>query len=564
MLDKSGIYGAVGHLPGLAVSNDSLTSEQGRDRSGYLFEQDATQGLPEQGVILDSPEEVLALHGTVLNAPNARWSTCKKSRSWLGESVRTTQRFDELEGPVQGFHYEKNLGRLLLHVDFARQHPIYFYVGDGGLIFAHSLQRMVKLMRRCKIAVEPNEAGAAMLISFGALLGEETLILGVRKLLPGHSLLWERNKIDAQPRTNLIDIKPTLINLNDASDRLDDAFGQGVEWMSETNRQLNFVQRNLLSGGIDSRMVLFATAKRVDKIETACFSSKGYLDESISASIAQSIRSSHHFCDLRNGEYMMNTASAFEYDGTINYLASAHHRYALSHLAWSNGGVIGSGQLGNEILCEFHQPPRFSSSRVSNLLLYPGAYSLCQENAEKVWHAIDDPTIFKLYNRGFLSTNSAAYSTRPHGVLWSPFTSRRFVTTALQLSPNMRRNHRAYLGWMQRYYPEASNFSWERYGARPKAGVALNVAKTWSHVRCRLPKTFRVHPSKSMSPIEWWYDQSETLQIFFADSFHDNEEQLNLYPNLKPILQRDYEGMSVQNKSSVLTLLLTSKLFFTP
>jgi asparagine synthase (glutamine-hydrolysing) len=511
-----------------------------------------------QGLLHDGQEEAFGLSGAWFNAPNADWFT---NSQLVRSSVCSPKAFDALDGLVHGFFYSKNENSLLLHVDFARQRPIFYFQDQDFFAFAPSVAELIKLLKNNRKTIEPDQEGAAMLITFASILGIKTLIKGVHKLLPGHSMIWKGSECSVFPRTNLLSIERNVADEAEAVQMLATAFEKATRQMIAFNQNTRLQQINLLSGGIDSRVVLLECLHQKAKTEALCFSKRDYLDHRISEKIAGDFNVPYHFYDLKSGEYMISTDSVDEYDGTINYLASAHHRAALSSLEKIKKGVVVAGQLGNEILAEFFKPHATPDLTFGSIMTYGAAFALCKNAAYEAWNYTPDITVFKLYNRGFLYTNSAAYSTID-GVLFSPFTSAEFVKCALQLHPRLVNNHRVYLDWIQRSYPQAQRYKWERYRTVPVRGLGLKVAKLKMKAMMKLVYARNNFIGASMTPVDGWYAQSQQLRDFFIREYKEKENVLELYPQLKELIEKDYINMSVINKGSVITLLNASKKYF--
>ena len=548
---RSGIFGAIGSrmitIPGLVTKSfEGLYYAVGCNKPSSLIEQSA---------FIETNNETFGIHGVWLNSENHNWSE-SDSLLHLKEYVNDPSKFDQIEGPVQGFHFDKSAGRLLLHTDFARQHPLFYYEGDGLFAYAYSLDLLVKILRENNVTIDADYQAASMLLTFASILGHKTLVKGINKLMPGHSAEWTRNSLRCYPRSNPLDIDRDISNPSEAIEMIDTSFREASNRMIHLNQAFGKGQINLLSGGIDSRMVFLQTATETEKVKCLCFSAEDYLDHKISKSIAKDYGAEYLFHNLNQGEYMLNTDSVEEYDGTINYLASAHHRHALRSLRIPNPGLIASGQLGNEILAEFGMPNATFESVVSSIHTYSKAFGGCRDEVESLWNNTPDSTVFKLYNRGFLYTNSAAFSTRPHGILYSPFTSSSFVRSALRIQPDLLANHKIYLEWMRSCYPEATKYDWERYRAKPIQGVRLNAAKLKMNILSRFVYPISSFRGASMSPIQLWYNESKTHQEFFHRAFVDKREFLDSLPELASLVDSNYSTMSVMNKASVLTLLI--------
>lgn len=554
---RAGLFGAVGsgtvHVPGAQVQCPGPWT--------FALAEEGQPHPVQQSVLSATSVGAMGLHGVWLHPPRWGWGDGLEEKA-CQDVVSSPEAFRSIEGVMQGCAWNAQENTLLLHADFARQHPLFWVIHDSGLLFANSVDRLVRLMRENGLDVVPDEEAAALLLTFGCVVGDRTLVQGVRKLMPGHSLRWTPTSFSVEPRDHLGNIQRDLLTLPEAASALDAAFKDSIHAMVEANRQAGCVQHNLLSGGLDSRLVALATSGCAENVVTMCFSAKGYRDEHFSADIASAWGLTHRFHDLGQGEYMMETSSVMEYDGCVNFLASAHHRSALEALRPEQLGLLASGQGANVLLTDVHRWTSDGDDVLKGMVWYGGVKSRAWPSAKAAWEAFPNPQVFKVINRGFLYTNSGAYSTAHRGVLWSPFTSQAFVKTALRLDPRLVSGQQAYLAWMASHWPAATKFPWERYGVRPVLGWRLRLAQVWAKVEAQIGKRFPRWAPGSMSPIQVWHDQSPRIQDFYRQTYVSHREWLSLYPELKTTVERDYATMSVMNKASVLTLLLASKSWF--
>ena len=242
----------------------------------------------------DTPDEVRGIHGTWLNAPAPTW--------WDDpNATQALDRFDEMQGPLQGLRFGKRSLKLELHVDFARQHPLFVCEHELGLAFAHSLWRVVELMRTMGWPVEPDPKASALLVAHGAILGTRTLVLGVSKLMPGHTFEWTPQGASQRPRVDLTSNRHVVQDMSEAIELVDRAFMASVQSMVATNEAHGCAQVNLLSGGLDSRLVLLATQQHASEVQSLCFARAGSLDQIIAAEVAQAQGTRHHFHSLGSG-----------------------------------------------------------------------------------------------------------------------------------------------------------------------------------------------------------------------------------------------------------------------
>ena len=561
---RSGLEGVVSTVP-LPVGEPGVTGET-TDAQGRLWHWRFHASKPLHRVqgawMRENPSEVMGVHGTWLNATTAAWWDCSDAGHALEKALSPGAQFDQLHGPLQGLRFEKQSIHLELHVDFARQHPLFVCEHERGLAFAHSLWRLVELMRALEWPVEPDAKASALLVAHGAILGKRTLVQGVSKLMPGHTCRWSPEGASVRPRLDLVSERHVMRDMTEAIELVDRVFMTSVESMVTTNQLHGCAQVNLLSGGLDSRLVLLATRKYARDVRSICFARTGSMDQTIASEVACSQGTQHHFHSLGQGAYMTSLATVEDYDGTMNHLASAHHRAALESSSGWNMGVLASGQTANVLFTE--SAPR-QMSAVFPLGPVPRALkSLALEATEEALASSPDAHVAKIWNRSFLSTNSGAYSTRPWGVLWSPFASVDVVRAALAVHPSLLADHRFYLTWLARKHPGAQDHMWERYRTRPVLGGSFRRAvwrATWeARIRQRMPWC----SAHSMSPVAHWREHTPEVKTWFDEPDPTLLDQWKHHPELRAALGASWQTLGVTAESSVLTLLEASRLLFHP
>ena len=78
----------------------------------------------------------------------------------------------ETEGPLRASAMASKT--LQLHVDVARQHPLFWTTCSWGILFAYSVEELA-LMRAHAVPVTPDE-GAGLLLTYGSILGTRTMV----------------------------------------------------------------------------------------------------------------------------------------------------------------------------------------------------------------------------------------------------------------------------------------------------------------------------------------------------------------------------------------------------
>ena len=554
---RSGLEGVVSTIP-LPEGEPGVTGES-IDAHGRVWHWRFHASKPVHRVqgawMQDTTDDVRGIHGTWLNAPTSTW--------WDDSNAsQALDRFDEMQGPLQGLRFVKLPLKLELHVDFARQHPLFVCEHDLGVAFAHSLWRVVELMRTMGWPVKPDAKASTLLVAHGAILGTRTLVLGVSKLMPGHTFQWTPQGASQQSRMDLTSNRHVVQDMSEAIELVDRAFMASVQSMVATNKAHGCAQVNLLSGGLDSRLVLLATQQHARGVQSLCFARRGSLDQTLAAEVARAQGTRHHFHSLGSGAYMTSLSTVGDYDGAVNHLASAHHRSALEAVQGLDMGLLASGQTANVLFTE-KAPQRmqdaFPLGRVPRAL-QPLAYGATEEALA----SSPDAHVAKLWNRSFLSTNSGAYSTRPWGVLWSPFASADVVRAALAIHPSLLADHRFYLTWLAQKHPKAQDHVWERYRVRPVLGATFNRAVWRATWEARIQKRLPWRSAQSMSPVGHWRAHTPEVKAWFDQPNPELLAQWKHHPELEDALGRSWHSFGVTVESSVLTLLEASRLLFHP
>lgn len=96
--------------------------------------------------------------------------------------------FDHLRGMYAFALWDSNAGRLLLAVDHIGMKPLYLAERDGRLLFASEVKA---LLADESVVPALNLDVLDTYLSFGYMIGAETLFEGVRRLMPGHALIVE-------------------------------------------------------------------------------------------------------------------------------------------------------------------------------------------------------------------------------------------------------------------------------------------------------------------------------------------------------------------------------------
>ena len=158
--------------------------------------------------------------------------------------------------------WDRSRERLVLARDRIGKKPLHYVVlPDGGVAFASELKALF-LVPGVRRELDPRAVDAYLALQY--VPGEETGVGGIRRLAPGHVLVWEDRRIETHP---FWELRP---------EELDLAEGDWLEHVRETvtsavrRRLVSDVPLGaLLSGGIDSTIVVGLMAQQsADPVRT--------------------------------------------------------------------------------------------------------------------------------------------------------------------------------------------------------------------------------------------------------------------------------------------------------
>lgn len=187
--------------------------------------------------------------------------------------------------------YNKNKNELVLARDRWGIKPLYYsHLEDGGILFASELFPFLKtgLIKR-EVSVE-----AIQNYLFWDYAPEEsTFLSGVKKLKPGHSLIWRDGRVVSVERF----YDPSVLLKQPRQQKTTDAVWSDIKSAVKKSLVSDVQVGILLSGGIDSSLVAVAAAEEVGRgIPTFSigFSEKDFDESAYAKIVSDQIHSEHH------------------------------------------------------------------------------------------------------------------------------------------------------------------------------------------------------------------------------------------------------------------------------
>jgi asparagine synthase (glutamine-hydrolysing) len=286
---------------------------------------------------------------------------------------------DRLNGMFAIAIWDAHERTLFLARDRAGVKPLYYATQDRALYFASEQ----KALFTAGIPVQFDQDTWTELLCFRYVAGERTPFIGVKRLLPGHYLLWKDGKISLRRWWNL-------------SERVrsfrESAIRDPLKWFAETFTNSVDLRRNsdvpvgvLLSGGLDSSSVATALSDVAGtgiSSFTVRFAEDGYDEGPLAKLIAERCQLDHHELILPQHELMAGLQRASWLNDEPLVHGNDIHLYAISKYAKPHVSVLLSGEGADETLGGYvrYQPLRYPTLLNSVRPILPHLVSLFHSN----------------------------------------------------------------------------------------------------------------------------------------------------------------------------------------
>lgn len=252
---------------------------------------------------------------------------------------------DMLNGMFSFAIWDDRKKQLFLARDRFGIKPLYYYSDAHGLIFASEIKA---ILQDEKISASLNQSGLHDYVAFQFCLGDETLFKGIKKLLPGHTLLVKDKHLKI---TKYWDLEFDIDEGREESyysEKLMMLIEDSVRFQLRSDVSIGAY----LSGGIDSSTIVCHASSLLGtplKTFTGYFKEGMEFDERRYASeIAKFCKSVHHEVCITSDDFIKS------FDKLIYFLdepvagPGVLPQYVVSKVASKNVKVVLGGQGGDE------------------------------------------------------------------------------------------------------------------------------------------------------------------------------------------------------------------------
>ena len=248
--------------------------------------------------------------------------------------------------------------RLLLARDRLGVKPLYWAEVNGRLLFGSEIK---SILESGLIEARPNEAALPELLSTRYLSGTDTLFLGIRRLLPGHTLAYEDGRVSVR---RFWDIPTGQSGDGNAPITDSDAVTRFRELLEEAIRIRLMADVPLgmfLSGGIDSSAVAALMARMIDRpLQTfsVAFEERAYSELEYSRQVARAIGADAHEIVINDQDFFEALPGLIWHEDEPIAHPSSVPLYFVSTLASRSVKVVLTGEGSDELLAGYGKYPR--------------------------------------------------------------------------------------------------------------------------------------------------------------------------------------------------------------
>ncbi|HKQ77341.1 MAG TPA: asparagine synthase (glutamine-hydrolyzing), partial [Blastocatellia bacterium] len=243
--------------------------------------------------------------------------------------------------------------RLVVARDRLGIKPLYYVMkDDGALYFASEIKALVEAGA---IRPELNYNALADYAANRYTSGEETLFQGVKRLPPGHTLVWRDGRIEIKRYWDLSFTKPDA-PLNEAQyvERFSELFRECVQSHLMSDAPLGM----FLSGGIDSSAIAAVMSRLVKepiKTFSVAFAERDANELEYARAVARAFKTDHHEIVVSPEQFFDRLpALVYQEDEPIAHPSSVP-LYFLSDLAVKHVKVALTGEGSDELLAGYNK-----------------------------------------------------------------------------------------------------------------------------------------------------------------------------------------------------------------
>lgn len=484
----------------------------------YLYYEATAQNI-DDGLVNIKSDALELFDGVLVNYPNLtkRYSLAGMS-NLLNKASKDESVLAEFYGQFRGVFLQGNRARFF--VNQVRSLQLYFYESSSLFAVCGSLQLLYRILKAFGRELTADDDGLRLQLAFGYMPEDYSSITEIRSLRAGELIQLDCFSVTRR-RYHRFDNEILHGDETKVLSVMDQLFHEAVRMGFEYDLNKGRKHLTLLSGGMDSRMTLFAALDLGFRdIHVLNFAQKGSADNRISKRICRDQKLAYLFYPLEGGNYLLQLGENAIYNDAQIMLQGAAHLYAaIQSLSLEEFGIIHSGQAAAFVMGGFVRGPGQIQVDPSYASYNSSELGIMSEKMYELAAGYPNNELFVLYNRGFNASLNGDYACGMFNHSVSPFMEPQFAQYMLNIDPALRMRKKLYRKWYSNYQPLAAKYPTDRYAAPIGASqLRLKAGRAWvllMHMISHLLNDGRYH----MNPFEYWWKVNPALRNHIGQHF---------------------------------------------
>lgn len=468
---------------------------------------------------------------------------------------------DMLRGNYYGIIYDYSNDKVFAFTNHLGNKPIYKYYNknEKTFIISSDLYDLIKVLKELKLNISLDELGAYYLLTFGYMLMDTTLVSEIKKVNPG-TIISYKNYEMIENTYYFIDNENYISDSEDVIIKnMYELFSHSIDQSFKKDEEYGYKHISYLSGGLDSRMITMAAKKLgYNNITTLTFSENYSRDEKIAREIAANMGFDNIFKSLNNGNFLKNISDSVDANfGQIIYSGAAHLLDATKSINLEPYGFLHNGNLADAMHGDYIEDKRHTVPSLVNWAYSRRLINRVEFVEKEIVDKYGNEERFAIYNRGINAIYNGSISMLDYAETCEPFTHNDIINYCSRMEPKYKYKEKVFLKMIQKYYPEATKYKWQKWNLRPNE-LNTKFMNTFAGKVFRVVDgqiQLRFSQSNNMNPFNKWYSNNDELRIFIDNYMKNNLDVLLPYKEIKKDCEDIYSSGTITEKTQVMTLI---------
>lgn len=551
-------------MPGFYITNYPTTVDikQYYNKNDYLYESAKCGEFQIQRMTLKTflddklfceiNEYFVVLEGVIFNKQDLLQAYgCTDLSHLVGKMIEVhgLSFFEKLDGLVSGAILDKKNNRWITFTDALGQKGVFYYSDKKSLVIGSQLIFVTDTMKLNHLERKANIRALSSFVKLGCYSDLETGIEKVFRLYPGNYLIMENSEYHQKSYFKFDDSVKVSLTDDEAIEQLDKLFLNAVNKAITKNSEYGYVNLVDISGGADTRAIVFATEKLSQNISYMHYSQIGSNEKSVSEKIVRDFKHPFYYESLDDALFFKAIDEYIQMNsGTAYYCGITGGLRVLEKISQSNFGIEFSGVLGNvydgTMLRENgeNKPDIYNKEFV---------FSNAIESVDMSWisslNYFKTDELFWFYNRGMMFGMSTFLSKQYYIEPFTPFGDKDFVQFWLSIPWKQKRN-KLLLKWLYKKYPKSMEYNYASLGYKLKYELS-NVTRVPHLILYKMKEKYFLHskgcnPAK-MNPFDYYERTAEWLIPFINAYINEN---LPNEDSIKELIVKTQNGKGIKDK----------------